>query len=116
MVNARSLRGALFVVGLLSACVARASDEQKGLASWYGAQFQGRPTASGEPFDKEAMTAAHRTLPFGTLIEVKNLDNGETAVVRVNDRGPFVHGRILDCSEAAPKMGVESEPFIVRMD
>lgn len=77
-----------------------ADAEQKGLASWYGAQFHGRQTASGERFDKEAMTAAHRTLPFGTLLEVRNLDNGQTAVLRVNDRGPFVHGRILDCSEA----------------
>lgn len=73
----------------------------QGLASWYGEPFHGRRTASGEIFDKNALTAAHRSLAFGTVILVRNLDNGLEVTVRVNDRGPFVDGRILDLSEAA---------------
>lgn len=75
-----------------------------GIASWYGDDFQGKETASGEPYDKEAMTAAHRSLAFGTLLLVRSLDNGASVVVRVNDRGPFVEGRILDLSEAAARI------------
>jgi rare lipoprotein A len=76
---------------------------QVGRASWYGGEFDGRPTASGETFDMNALTAAHRTLPLGTWIEVTNLDNGRRAELRVNDRGPFVEGRILDVSRAAAR-------------
>lgn len=72
-----------------------------GPASWYGAKFQGRPTASGEPFDMEELTAAHPTLPFGTRIRVINPANGRSVVVRVNDRGPFAGERIIDLSRAA---------------
>jgi len=75
--------------------------EEVGMASWYGAQFQGRPTASGERFDMNALTAAHKTLPLPGLVEVTNLANGRSAVLRVNDRGPFSHGRIIDLSRAA---------------
>jgi len=75
--------------------------ETSGAASWYGQAFHGRKTASGERFDMRRMTAAHRTLPFGTLLEVTNLANGRTVTVRVNDRGPFSGGRILDLSHAA---------------
>jgi rare lipoprotein A len=74
---------------------------EEGLASWYGHPYHGRPTASGETYDMRKMTAAHRTLPFGTRLRVENLGNGRTATVIVNDRGPFVEGRILDLSEAA---------------
>jgi rare lipoprotein A len=74
---------------------------EEGLASWYGGKFHGRRTASGEIFDTNKFTAAHKTLPFGTLVLVTNLDNGKTAVVRINDRGPFVAGRIIDLSRAA---------------
>jgi rare lipoprotein A len=76
---------------------------EEGVASWYGGKdgFEGKPTASGEIYDGNQMTAAHRTLPLGTWIEVRNLDNGRTARLRVNDRGPFVKGRILDLSRAA---------------
>ena len=74
---------------------------QRGKASWYGAAHHGKTTASGQPFDMAGMTAAHRTLPFGSRIEVENLHNGEKAVVTVNDRGPFVRGRIVDVSAAA---------------
>ncbi len=76
---------------------------QTGLASWYGKDFNGRPTASGEPFDMYAMTAAHRTLPLGTIVMVTNLDNGRKAKVTINDRGPFVKGRIIDLSYGAAK-------------
>ncbi len=83
---------------------------ETGTASWYGDQFHGRPTANGEIFDKNSMTAAHRTLPLPSLIRVTNLENGRTANLRVNDRGPFAHGRILDVShEAARVLGFESQ-------
>jgi rare lipoprotein A len=75
----------------------------EGLASYYGAAFDGRPTASGEAFDHRALTAAHRTLPFGSCLGVLNLANGRQVRVRVNDRGPFVRGRIIDLSEAAAR-------------
>ncbi len=72
-----------------------------GMASWYGPGFHGRRSASGEVFDQNALTAAHRTLPFGTRVRVTNLSTGQAVVVRINDRGPFGHGRILDLSSAA---------------
>ena len=75
--------------------------EQEGLASWYGGKFQGRRTASGEIFDTNQFTAAHKTLAFGTIVKVTNLENGQTTVVRINDRGPFIPGRIIDLSRAA---------------
>ena len=74
-----------------------------GLASWYGQPHQGRSTASGEPFDKNQLTAAHRTLPFGTRVRVTNVENGQSVVVRVNDRGPFAAGRIIDVSLGAAR-------------
>ena len=81
--------------------------DEEGEASWYGEQFHGRPTSSRETFDMYAMTAAHKTLPLPTYVEVENLDNGRTAVLRVNDRGPFHEGRIIDLSYAAAlKLGV----------
>ena len=75
--------------------------EQEGLASWYGGKFQGRRTASGEIFDTAQFTAAHKTLAFGTIVKVTNLENGQSTVVRINDRGPFIPGRIIDLSRAA---------------
>ena len=78
-----------------------------GYASWYGAKFQGKPTASGEPFDMYAYTAAHRNLPFGTILTVTNLSNHKSVNVRVNDRGPFVNNRMIDLSyQAARKIGL----------
>lgn len=76
---------------------------QKGVASWYGRRFHGRRTASGERFNMYAMTCAHRTLPMKTRVRVTNLRNGKSVVVRVNDRGPYAHGRIVDLSYAAAK-------------
>ena len=74
---------------------------EEGLASWYGEPYHGRATASGTRYDMWGMTAAHRTLPFGTQVHVRNLDNGREADVTINDRGPFVAGRILDLSRGA---------------
>ncbi|MBN2325578.1 MAG: septal ring lytic transglycosylase RlpA family protein [Candidatus Omnitrophica bacterium] len=79
-----------------------------GQASWYGRKFHGKRTASGEKYSMYAMTAAHPTLPFDTKVKITNLDNGKTAYVRINDRGPFVKGRIIDVSRAAArKLGFE---------
>jgi rare lipoprotein A len=75
--------------------------ELEGYASWYGGKFQGRPTASGELFDTNELTAAHKTLAFGTLVRVTHVSSGRSVVVRINDRGPFVEGRIIDLSRAA---------------
>jgi rare lipoprotein A len=76
---------------------------QVGTASWYGEYFQGKETASGEPYDMYDMTAAHPSLPLGTYVKVTNLRNGRAVVVRVNDRGPVVDGRIIDLSYGAAK-------------
>ncbi|TFZ07242.1 septal ring lytic transglycosylase RlpA family protein [Ramlibacter henchirensis] len=76
---------------------------QRGIASWYGLPFHGRRTASGERFDMTAMTAAHPTLPFGTHVKVRSLENGREVTVRINDRGPFTKGRIIDLSHAAAR-------------
>lgn len=73
----------------------------RGLASWYGPRFHGRPTASGERFDMHQLTAAHRTLPFGTVVRVQSLVNGRTVDVRINDRGPHIGRRVIDLSRAA---------------
>jgi len=75
-----------------------------GIASWYGQEFQGRPTSSREVYNMNDMTAAHRSLPFGTHVMVTNLVNDRSAVVRINDRGPFVRGRIIDLSYAAARV------------
>lgn len=77
---------------------------QIGNASWYGKQFHGKTTASGEDFDMFEFTAAHRTLPLGTFVKVTNLKNGKWIIVRVNDRGPYVGNRIMDLSYSAARM------------
>jgi rare lipoprotein A len=82
---------------------------QVGTASWYGEQFQGKETASGEPYDMRDFTAAHPSLPLGTFVRVTNLKNGKAVVVRINDRGPVVDGRIIDVSyNAARALGFEA--------
>jgi len=92
------------VVGLTS-CTKKSGrtpgTTQVGIASWYGHPFHGRPTASGEIYDMEKMTAAHRTFALGTVVHVENLANKQTVEVRINDRGPFVRDRIIDLSHAA---------------
>ncbi|MDR0451595.1 MAG: septal ring lytic transglycosylase RlpA family protein [Treponema sp.] len=100
---------ALFITGLTLAvfCAAQTDSaqygifRQEGIASWYGQEFAGRPTASGEIFNPGQFTAAHPTLPFGTLLKVTNRHNNRSVTVRVNDRGPFVSSRIIDVSRAA---------------
>ena len=92
-------------VAVLSSCrkpsPAKEEHTEIGIASWYGEPFNGRLTANGETYDMEKMTAAHRTLAFGTVLQVEDLENGKTTQVRVNDRGPFVKNRIIDLSHAA---------------
>ena len=76
---------------------------QRGVASWYGPSFHGNPTANGEPYDMWALTAAHRTLPFGTRVLVQSVETGKSVTVRINDRGPFIRGRIIDLSYGAAR-------------
>ncbi len=80
---------------------AEGAEIDRGKGSWYGGRFHGRRTASGEKFDMHDLTAAHKTLPFGTRVRVRDLDTGKEVVVRINDRGPHVRGRIIDLSRAA---------------
>jgi rare lipoprotein A len=112
--RARSLAGlalgALLVAGcgggsahVRAAVAVDAAHVERGDASWYGGAFAGRTTASGEVFDPEGFTAAHRTLAFGTWVRVVRADTRQWVVVRINDRGPFVRGRIVDLSEAAAR-------------
>ena len=83
---------------------------QVGMASWYGDRFKRRPTASGEPFDPKALTAAHRSLPLATVARVTNLNNGRRILVRINDRGPYAGGRVLDLSRAAAQqLGMKAD-------
>src|SRR5712691_796961 len=84
--------------------VARNKPYQIGTASWYGDYFQGRPTASGEPYNMYDLTAAHPTLPLGSFVRVTNLRNGRSVVVKVNDRGPIVPGRIIDVSYSTARV------------
>ena len=89
---------------VLAPATAAAAPKEKaasGLASWYGPGFHGRRTASGESFNANALTAAHRSLPFGARVRVVNQRNGRSVVVRINDRGPFAGGRVIDLSKAA---------------
>lgn len=108
---------------LLSSCAGKnyfpAGNTQKGMASWYGEDFHGKQTSNKEIYDMHAMTAAHKTLPFGTHVRVTNLTNGKSVVVRINDRGPFVKGRIIDLSyAAAQKLGMTDAgvaPVVIRV-
>ena len=96
-------------VALVTGCLsiytgdALAGGNQCGSASWYGPGFNGKMAASGERFNQNAMTAAHKTLPFGTKVRVTNRHTGRSVIVRINDRGPFVKGRVIDLSPAAAK-------------
>ncbi|MBF0307540.1 MAG: septal ring lytic transglycosylase RlpA family protein, partial [Alphaproteobacteria bacterium] len=86
------------------------SYDETGIASWYGPTFHGKQTANGETFDQNEVTAAHRTLPLPVLVRVTNLENGRSLVVRVNDRGPYAHGRIIDLSRrSAQLLGFEGQ-------
>ena len=81
--------------------LAKVNDELNGIASWYGPNFHAKKTSNGEVYDMYAMTAAHKTLPMNTMVKVDNLENGKSIIVRINDRGPFVTGRIIDLSNKA---------------
>lgn len=103
-----ALLSTLIVIGTLTGCASTRSATraqpgytERGLASWYGPGFHGRQAANGEIYDMNELTAAHRTLPFDTEVEVRNRDNGRRVKVRINDRGPFVKGRIIDLSYVA---------------
>jgi rare lipoprotein A len=91
------------VCGLWTAASAQSVQppSETGIASWYGAPYHGQRSASGEIYDQEKLTAAHRTLPFGTRVRVRRPDRGGSVVVRINDRGPFVKSRVIDLSHAA---------------
>ena len=103
--NLRIALAACFIasVQIFPVQIASASSQQiiSGSASWYGGQFHGRKTANGERYNQNALTAAHKTLPFGTKVRVTNESNGKSVVVRINDRGPFVGKRVIDLSRAA---------------
>ena len=113
--RARACHGVLFLVLLaslhLSGCAKRPhiarpvsfGHTETGIASWYGVPYHGRQAANGELYDMNHLTAAHRTLPFGTWVEVANLANAKRVTVRIIDRGPFVHARVIDLSRAAAK-------------
>lgn len=88
---------------MLLACIAAHAGTEEGIASYYAESLDGNPTASGEPYDRDAMTAAHRTLPFGTEVKVTNLSNQKEVIVRINDRGPHTKSRVIDVSGAAAK-------------
>lgn len=92
---------------VLNAAYAFAQSEEYGLASYYSDKYHGRPTASGELYDKDQLTAAHKTFPYGTMIRITRLDNKKSVVCRVNDRGPYVSGRVVDVSgKAAQQLGL----------
>ena len=88
-------------LGVTSVAAEDAKPPQKGVASWYGPGFHGKKTANGERFNTHDLTAAHKTLPFGTKVRVTNESTGKSVVVRINDRGPYAHGRVIDLSKAA---------------
>jgi rare lipoprotein A len=99
-------------------CTETAAYREEGVASWYGRSHHGKPTASGERFDMGALTAAHRRLPLGTRVKVTNLRNSREATLRINDRGPYARGRILDVShKGAEQLGfVDSGTARVRIE
>lgn len=102
------------VVVFLSGCPRNLTGPgDEGLASWYGQELRGRPTASGEPFDPNGLTAAHRTLPFGSCVRVERVGTERSVEVRVNDRGPFIRGRIIDLSaRAARELGISGVSLV----
>lgn len=113
---------AILVGAFMSSCAKktvkmRPKHSSEGHASWYGPGFHGRTTANGERYNQNAMTAAHKKLPFNTKVRVTNLNNNETVIVRINDRGPFIRGRIIDLSKKAAKeismLGSGTAPVLV---
>lgn len=103
---------AILTVFLLAAASANDGEMSTGIASWYGFPYHGRQAANGEVYDMEKLTAAHRTLPFGTLVRVVNLRNHKSVEVRITDRGPFIDGRVIDLSRRAAREVEMIEPGI----
>lgn len=99
----RALTLAVTILGSAVCLVSQAQANTGGVASWYGPGFQGRRTASGERFNTNSFTAAHRSFAFGTRVRVINNRTGRSVVVRINDRGPYAHGRVIDLSQAAAR-------------
>lgn len=91
------------ILALLATPLSLMAGAEEGTASYYADSLNGNSTASGEPYDRDGLTAAHRTLAFDTMVKVTNLDNGKTVVVRINDRGPHAKNRVIDVSGAAAK-------------
>jgi rare lipoprotein A len=113
----RWLVAAVFSCAVAAACGAQLPPAQKGLASIYSDKLAGKPTASGERYDSGALTAAHRTLPLGAELRVTNLGNGRSVRVRINDRGPQIHERIIDLSSAAAAaLGMRSGVARVKLE
>ena len=103
------LVAAALVTGLMTSVTGATAADQCGGASWYGPGFHGKKTASGERFNQNAMTAAHKTLPLGSVVKVTNQHTGKSIEVKINDRGPFAKGRIIDLSKAAAaKLGPQA--------
>lgn len=92
---------ALISMFVFGACASTKRITESGMASWYGPDFHGKRTANGEVYNQNELTAAHKTLPFNTVVRVTNLDNGKQVTVRINDRGPYKRGRVIDLSRAA---------------
>ncbi len=103
MIRVLAIASAFAAIGITAAEARTVVRPQAGVASWYGPGFHGRTTANGERFNTHALTAAHRTLPFGTKVRVTNKNNGRSVVVRINDRGPYVGGRVIDLSNASAR-------------
>ena len=102
-----------FLLSFLALTLTAVAADEEGLASWYGEPYHGRIAASGETYDMEELTAAHRTLPFGSTVRVNRLDNGASVVVRINDRGPIPEDRIIDLSKGAARRLGMIEPGVV---
>jgi len=103
IVVATALAALLLFVGIQAEARVSVGQTQSGIASYYHDRFQGRKTASGARYNKNTLSAAHKTLPLGTRVEVTNPHNGKRVVVRINDRGPYVKGRVIDLSRAAAR-------------
>ncbi|MEL0635546.1 septal ring lytic transglycosylase RlpA family protein [Marinomonas sp. TI.3.20] len=113
----------VFLSLILTACstgaITRADSvgfKESGEATYYATKYQGRQTASGELFNQKAMTAAHKRLPFGTKVKVTNVANGKSVIVRINDRGPFVSGRIIDLSKSAFQRIASTKHGVIDVD
>jgi rare lipoprotein A len=104
---------AIALVGLVTILYVTRPYDEVGIASWYGPGFHGKQTANGEVYDMYGISAAHKSLPFGTVVKVVDLETGKSVVVRINDRGPFVEGRIIDLSKgAAEKLGTVEKGIV----